>query len=158
MKQHRPRGNAIAIGTLFGVLFTFAAQAGDQPQPTAANPTAAQAAAEESPNDLLVTVGKSIVVNSALPIERVSMGFGDVAEATAVGPREILVNGKAPGETSLILWQQGGGKLFFDVIVRPSAFTNNSRVEALRREIRAELPGQRSSRASKTTSFSCAAQ
>jgi pilus assembly protein CpaC len=46
------------------------------------------------------------------------VGYGDVAEATAVGPKEILVNGKAPGETSLILWQQGGEKLFFDVKVQ----------------------------------------
>ena len=114
---------------------------GQQAQTPAA--PSSPASSEESPNDLLVTVGKSIVVNSSLPIERVSVGFGDVAEATAVGPREILVNGKAPGETSLILWQQGGGKLFFDVIVRPSRFTNNNRVEALRREIRAELPGQK---------------
>ena len=29
------------------------------------------------------------------------LGFGDVAEATAVSPSEVLVNGEAPGETSL---------------------------------------------------------
>lgn len=144
MKHHRVCAiAAVATGTLFGIFFAVQARAGQQPPAQAPNSVAPQAAAEESPNDLLVTVGKSIVVNSALPIERVSVGFGDVAEATAVGPKEILVNGKAPGETSLILWQQGGGKLFFDVVVRPSRFTNNNRVEALRREIRAELPGQK---------------
>jgi pilus assembly protein CpaC len=108
-----------------------------------ASPTQASAATtQESSNELFVTVGKSVIVNSALPIERVSVGFGEVAEATAVSMREVLVNGKAPGETSLIVWQQGGGKLFFDVTVRPSRFLANNKVDAIRREISKELPGQ----------------
>jgi pilus assembly protein CpaC len=71
------------------------------------------------------------------------MGFGDFAEATAVGRTEVLVNGKAPGQTSLIIWQQGGGRLFFDVTVQPSQFGNSSRAVVLRREISKELPGQK---------------
>src|SRR5205823_7251994 len=89
-----------------------------QPQ-TVTSPPSGQGT-EEAPNDLFVDVGKSLIVDSALPIERVSVGFGDVAEATAVGPREVLVNGKAPGATSLIIWQQGNHKLFFDLTVQPS--------------------------------------
>ncbi len=98
---------------------------------------------EESPNELFVTVGKSVIVNSAVPIERVSVGFGEAAEATAVGPTEVLVNGKAPGETSLIIWQQGGGKLFFDILVQPSRYANSSRADILRKQIARELPGQK---------------
>jgi pilus assembly protein CpaC len=96
----------------------------------------------QSSNELLVTAGKSVVVDSTLPIERISVGFGDIAEATAVSPREILINGKVPGETSLIIWQRGGGKQFFDVTVRPSRFATNSRLDGVRREIGKELPGQ----------------
>ncbi len=55
---------------------------------------------------------------------------------------EILVNGKAPGETSLIVWEEGGGRQFFNVIVRPSAAAANDRMEALRRELKTELPEQ----------------
>jgi pilus assembly protein CpaC len=114
-------------------------------QQAIAQGTAAQAsgAAAESPNDLFVNVGKSVIVDSSLPIERVSIGFGDVAEATAVGPQEVLVNGKAPGETSLIIWQQGGTKLFFDVRVQPSQFASDSRLDMLRRQLGKELPGQK---------------
>jgi pilus assembly protein CpaC len=103
---------------------------------------AAQAPAAESSHDLSITAGKSAVVTSEQPIERVAVGFGDIAEATAVGPREVLVNGKAPGSTSLIIWQQGGGKLFFDVNVRASQFLANNRLDSVRREIEKELPGQ----------------
>jgi pilus assembly protein CpaC len=91
---------------------------------------------------LSVGVGKSAIVNSSLPIERVSVGFGDFAEATAVGSQEVLVNGKAPGETSLIIWQVNGPKLFFELTVRPSTFANTARLDALRRQLKQELPGQ----------------
>lgn len=105
-------------------------------------PAEATQAVDQSGNELFVTVGKSVVIDSALPIERISVGFGDIAEATAVSPREILINGKAPGETSLIIWQRGGSKQFFDITVRPSRFAANGRLEGLRRELNKELPGQ----------------
>jgi pilus assembly protein CpaC len=118
------------------VLFYSAVQVGF------AQTNAAQAQEQESPHDLSVGVGKSLIVTSELPIERVSMGYGDFAEATAVGLKEVLVNGKAPGETTLIIWQTNGPKLFFDVTVRPSNFLNLSKVDALRRQLKQELPGQ----------------
>ncbi len=102
----------------------------------------AQAPPVESPDDLSIAVGKSALVSSDQPIERVSVGFGEIAEATAVGPKELLVNAKAPGSTSMIVWQQGGGKLFFDVNVRPNEFVANNKLGNVRREIAKELPGQ----------------
>lgn len=105
--------------------------------------TAAAQQQAESPNELVVTTGKSVIVNSALPIERVSVGYGDFAEATAISPTEVLVNGRAPGQTSLIIWQQGGGKLFFDVSVEASQFGSTTRASLLRRELNRELPGQK---------------
>jgi pilus assembly protein CpaC len=93
----------------------------------------------QTARELTLTVGKSLVVNSAANIERVAVGFGDVAEARAVGPREVLLDGKAPGETSLIVWQEGGNKLFFDVIVRPNATPARMKLEGLRRRIDEEI-------------------
>ncbi len=122
---------------LLGVVSTVPATAG---QASAA--PAPQASTEESPNELFVTVGKSVIVNSALPIERVSVGLGDYATANAVSPTEVLVNGKTAGQTSLIIWQQGGGKLFFDVTVQPSPYGNSMKSLLLRRELNRELPGQ----------------
>jgi pilus assembly protein CpaC len=136
-----------AVAVLGAVLVTGLSLVGAaEPQQTNANErsnlSVAQAT-EESPNDLFVNVGKSVIVNSDQPIQRVAIGFGDVAEATAVGPQEVLVNGKTAGETSLIIWQQGGGKLFFDVRVQPSHFATDSRIEAVRRQFQKELPGQK---------------
>lgn len=106
-------------------------------------PTLLPAQAGPQPaRELTLTVGKSLIVNTAAPIERVATGFGDVAEATPVGPQEVLVNAKAPGETSLIVWQQGGNKLFFDVVVRPNTTNVRNQFESVRRQIQEELPGQ----------------
>ena len=101
-----------------------------------------QGAAEESVSELFVAAGKSVIVSSEPVIERVATGFGDVAEATAVSPHEVLVSGKAVGATSLIVWQEGGGKLFFNVTVRPNTAVTSIKLEGLRRELRQELPGQ----------------
>jgi pilus assembly protein CpaC len=87
---------------------------------------------------LVVTVGKSLVLDNAMNIQRISLANGDLAEAVAVNPREVLINGKAPGETSLVIWQQGGPRLLFDLAVRPST----TRLEEVRGQLAKELPGQ----------------
>ena len=88
--------------------------------------------------DLFVTAGKSLVVDSPVVIQRVAVADSLLAEAIAVTPREVLVNGIKPGETSLIIWQQGGNRLIFDLNVRSST----TGIEAVRRELAKELPGQ----------------
>lgn len=85
--------------------------------------------------DLVVTVGKSVLVDSPAVIERVSVANPNIAEAIVITPREVLVNGKAAGETSMIMWQQGGNRLIFDLTVR----RNETRIDAIRREISREM-------------------
>jgi pilus assembly protein CpaC len=102
-----------------------------------------QVAGQDSTNDLVVSAGKSVVIDCADQIVRVTTGLGDIAEATAVSPTEVLVNGRTPGDTSLIVWEQGGGRQFFNVNVRPSHSVVNDRLEGLRRQLRTELPDQR---------------
>jgi len=88
--------------------------------------------------ELKLTVGKSMIVESPVNIQRVSVANGDLAEAIAITPKEVLVNGKAPGETTLILWQQGGNRLFYDLLVRQST----NKIDAVRQELGRQLPGQ----------------
>jgi pilus assembly protein CpaC len=109
-----------------------------------AAPPAAPAAAtfQDSTNDLSVTVGKTVLVDTSAPISRVAMGSGDIAQASAVSPTEIMVNGKAVGETSLIIWDIHGGRQFFNITVRTPATIANDNLDAVRRELRTELPGQ----------------
>jgi pilus assembly protein CpaC len=113
--------------------------------PAAPTQTVTQAVgpvSQDSANDLSVTVGKAVVLDLARPITRIVVGLGDFAEASAVSPTQVLVNGKAAGETTLILWDTGGGRQFFNVTVRPSTFASHDQLEAVRRQLRAELAGQ----------------
>ena len=97
---------------------------------------------QDSSNELSVAVGKTVLVDCVRPTTRVAIGLGDVAQATAISPTEIMVNGKAAGETSLIIWDDRGGRQFFNVTVRASTAAQDNNLEAVRRELTTELPGQ----------------
>src|SRR4051812_46232283 len=84
------------------------------------SPLTAGVSTQDSSNELVVAVGKSVLIDCARPIERIAVGASDLAEATAVSRSEVMINGKAPGETTLIVWQTGGGRQFFNVKVRAS--------------------------------------
>jgi pilus assembly protein CpaC len=91
-----------------------------------------------TPVDLAVTVGKSIVLDTAADLRRVAVANGDLAEALAVNPREVLINGKAPGETSVILWQQDGVRTLYDLTVHQ----NTARIEAIQAQLKRGVEGQ----------------
>jgi pilus assembly protein CpaC len=109
---------------------------------TPAPAPAAQGASRDTANDLSIIVGKSALVDFNKPVVRVAVGLGDVAEATAVSPNEVMINGRAPGNTSLIVWEQGGERQFFNVAVHPSRAASDDTLTSLRRELRVALPGQ----------------
>jgi len=131
----------LSWSTLALALFAVDAQiAWAQTAPESQPP--AESTYQDSTNELSVTVGKSVLVDCAQPIQRVAIGLGDIAEASAINPTEIMVDGKAPGETSLIIWDIHGGRQFFNVTVRPPATVTGDSLDAVRRELRTELPGQ----------------
>jgi pilus assembly protein CpaC len=104
------------------------------PEASAAEPGPDTAAAQNG--KLTVTVGKSLIIDSPLNIQRISVANGDLIEAVAVGPREVLINGKAPGETSLVVWQQGASRLLYDLTVR----IGTQRLDAARQQIARDFP------------------
>lgn len=95
-----------------------------------------------APDKLSVVEGRSMVLDCAEIVERVSVGRESVADATVVSPKEILVSGKAPGETTLILWQKGGLREFFTINVQPNSDTATSTLQHVRRLLAQELSGQ----------------
>jgi pilus assembly protein CpaC len=99
---------------------------------------AVPAPAADAQPALAVVAGKSVVLDSSARILRVAIANGDLAEAVAVSPRELLVNGKAPGETTMVVWLEGGGRTVYELAVRP----NPARVEEVEARLAAELPGQ----------------
>lgn len=117
------------------VLWAQAAQPAPAPPPT-------DTGHQDSSRELSISVGKTAVIDFTSPVTRVAVGLGEVVEASAVSPTEILVNGKTPGTTTLIVWEQGGVRQFFNVTVHLNRFTTDDTLAGLRRQLNVELPGQ----------------
>jgi pilus assembly protein CpaC len=132
----------IPVAFLSALAFAIGAEAILPAQTPEPPPPAAQGIGRDTSNELSVTVGKSALVDFTKPVIRVAVGLGDVAEATAVSPTEVMVNGRAPGNTSLIVWEQGGERQFFNVAVHPSHAASDDTLTSLRRELKIALPGQ----------------
>jgi pilus assembly protein CpaC len=53
-----------------------------------------------------------------------------------------MVNGKGPGNTSLIVWEQGGERQFFNVAVHPSRAASDDTLTSLRLGEQSGLPAR----------------
>lgn len=85
---------------------------------------------------LQATVGKSLIIDSPLRIDKISVANGDLVEAVPINPQEVLINGKAVGETSIIIWQHEGRRLVYDLTVR----MNPVKLDAVRQQILRDFP------------------
>jgi len=83
-------------------------------------PQTPPAQAPQSPGEaetLHVLVGRSLVITSPARIKRISVADPTIVDAVAVSPNQILLNGKAPGAVSLVLWDETGQSQEFDINV-----------------------------------------
>jgi pilus assembly protein CpaC len=76
--------------------------------------------AADEPRQITMTAGKSFVIDTPADVERVAVATEDTVEAVAITQREIVLNGKVPGETTVIVWQRGGERTAYNVLVQPS--------------------------------------
>ena len=87
------------------------------PAPAAAPAPPQQMAAPSEGQALHILVGKSVVVNVQTPITRVLSSNPAVVETLATSRTEVVVEGRAAGTSSLILWDETGRSQMLDVIV-----------------------------------------
>lgn len=106
------------------------AASSQQEAPTAQPPAETQApASPQSANQaapsaepvgsapLRVMVGKSLLINTTERLKRVSVTDPSVADALVVTPTQIIVHGRAPGEVSLLIWDEVERSRSFDLRV-----------------------------------------
>jgi pilus assembly protein CpaC len=89
-------------------------------QPAAATPSPTSASSEgqvEGPAPLRVMVGKSLLINTADRIIRVSVTDPDIADALVVTGTQIMIHGRAPGEVTLLIWDEAERSRSFDLRV-----------------------------------------
>ena len=86
-----------------------------QATPGAGAPSAQSVTSGAAP--LRVMVGKSLLINTTERLKRVSVTDPTVADALVVTPTQVLVNGLAPGEVSLLIWDELERSRSFDLRV-----------------------------------------
>jgi pilus assembly protein CpaC len=90
----------------------------DQTPPAAAQTTLPpQSAQPQGSAPLRVMVDKSLLINTTERLKRISVTDPTVAYATVITPTQILVHGRAPGEVSLLIWDELERSRSFDLRV-----------------------------------------
>jgi pilus assembly protein CpaC len=79
--------------------------------------SSAQEAPSAETQTLHVLVGKSVVINMEARLRRILVSNPVAIEAVATSPSQLVVTAKAPGSSSLVLWDEGGRSRMLDVLV-----------------------------------------
>src|SRR5438034_9509610 len=77
----------------------------------------ASAATQSEGQALHVFVGKSVVINLQSPVTRILSSNPSIIDTLATSPTQVVVEGKAAGSSSLILWDATGHSQMLDVTV-----------------------------------------
>ncbi|HZR66426.1 MAG TPA: pilus assembly protein N-terminal domain-containing protein [Terriglobales bacterium] len=93
------------------------------------------AAGQSEGQALHVFVGKSVVINMQTPISRILSSNPSVIDTLATSPTQVVVEGKSPGTSSLILWDSNGHSQILDVTV-------DVNISHLKTAIEQTYPGQ----------------
>jgi pilus assembly protein CpaC len=91
------------------------------------------ALAQGGPEDIRLTVGKSIVIDYPTDISRISTSNPDIVDASPVTAREILVHGKSFGTVTLVVWSKAGQRNFYNITVEQN-------LEPLRKLLKETFP------------------
>ena len=105
---------ALLLTLSAGVLAQSATQAATQ---EVSPPQQQELPPQTGPAPLRVMVGKSILINTADRLKRVSVTNPSVADAVVVSPNQLLIHGRAPGEVTLIVWDDQERSRSFDLRV-----------------------------------------
>lgn len=66
---------------------------------------------------IMVGVGQSELLEVSATVKRISIANPEVADASVTSPKQILINGKALGTTSMIVWDETEQYRIFKLIV-----------------------------------------
>jgi pilus assembly protein CpaC len=115
----------MACGALVATAFASVPATGQEPTPAQSGQTISR---------IPLIAGRSTVLQTKFDIIRIAVTDPAIADATVVQPREILLDGKATGTVSLIVWGDTGRQQF-DIVVEPG-------IGNLQRQLQALFPGE----------------
>jgi Flp pilus assembly secretin CpaC len=62
----------------------------------------------QNPEPISVIRAQHVRLPLASDIQRIAIGDGEILSAEPIGNRELLLLGKAPGRTSMLIWYRNG--------------------------------------------------
>jgi len=89
----------------------------------------------DTPEPMKLSVGRSVVVDRASDVARISISNPDVVDAVAVTIREILINAKSAGLSTLVIWSKTGTRSVYAVTVERD-------LEPVRRLLKESFPDE----------------
>ena len=76
---------------------------------------------KDSNQRLDAIVGKSQIVNFDIPVKRISIADPTLADIVILTSKQLMINGKKPGSTSLIFWSDSSSPVFYNLNVQQNA-------------------------------------
>jgi pilus assembly protein CpaC len=98
------------------------------------SPIAAQVQQTEATSSIHITAGRSTVLTTDFDVTRIAVTNPEVADATVVQPREVLIDGKTAGTISLIVWGTEQ-RTQYDLVIEPA-------ITSLQQKLHELFPGE----------------
>src|ERR1700692_1822962 len=117
---------------LAGTMAEMQAPAGQAAAPAQGSQTAHSSPATET-QSVHVQVGRSIILNTQARLRRIVVSNPDVLDTATISPTQLVVTAKAPGSSSLVLWDESSNARIIDVY-------SDVDVSGLRESIRSAYP------------------
>ncbi len=89
----------------------------------------------QTAEDLRLTLGKSLVIEYPTDVREIKIGDTAVVDGSPVTTREIVLDGKGVGTTTMIVWSKTGQRTFYNVNV-------DLNLEPLRRILKESFPAE----------------
>ncbi len=87
--------------------------------------------------EMSVLIGRGELISFERDLNRVVIAEPKIADAVVVSPREVMVNAKSVGKTTLIVWEVGTIPMRYNISVTPDLTAINEVVS----EIQGKVPG-----------------
>ena len=90
-----------------------------------------------TPKDVTILLGQGELLQFETDILRVAVAEPKVADAVVVSPREVMVNAKGLGSTSIVVWETGQLPIRYTVRVKP----DEESFDLVKKSVADSLPG-----------------
>jgi len=120
----------VTVGRLRAAALLCAVALGATGDALRAQPVTQPPAVSVADERILLSAGRSTVLRTDFDVVRIAITNPEVADAVVVQPRQILIDGRAAGTVSLIVWGTGEQRQY-DLVVDPGISTLEQRLQAL---------------------------